>query len=233
MTFVKKLLQKTKALPRRMLGRLFLQYNDGSSLRFGSKFSILMGNVFLGRPESRGLDVLTSEQRQQYYRITSDRTLPVEPDDLQEWQREGIFVAQFRNFAGAQTALTVAMVGILLCFAMVGGKGLMVEGVDQVKDAYHWTTDTVVGWFDDSTPEERKVKAEARKEEAAAQKAKKEQEELLKKLEMEMEAVADDWPMARCRTLFASMFNQASNTEVSQAVYAHCDRLINPSEAQQ
>lgn len=221
MTFVIKLLQKTKALLRGMLGLLFLQYNDGSSLRFGSKFSIFMGNVFLGRPESRGLDVLTSEQRQQYYRLTPDRTLPVEPDDLQEWQREGIFVAQFRNFAGAQTAMTVSMVGIVLCFAMVGGKGLAVEGVDQIKDAYHWTTDTVVGWFDDSTPEERKAKAEERN-------AKQLEEQMLK----EMEAIAEDWPLARCQTLFENIFSQSSNTEVTQPVLAHCDRLINSSEAQ-
>jgi hypothetical protein len=220
MTFVKKLLQKTKALPRRMLGRLFLQYNDGSSLRFGSKFSILMGNVFLGRPESRGLDVLTSEQRQQYYRITSDRMIPVEPDELQEWQREGIFVAQFRNFAGAQTALTVAMVGVVLCFAMVGGKGLMVEGVDQVKDAYHWSTDTVAGWFDDSTPEERKAKAEERK-------AKQLEEQMLKEMEKEMEAIAEEWPLERCQKL------SSLDADVPFAVLLHCQELINPSEAQQ
>src|SRR5690606_37524871 len=123
-----------------------------------------------------------------------DRTLPVEPNDLQEWQREGIFVAQFRNFAGAQTALTVAMVGIVLCFAMVGGKGLVVEGVDQVKDAYYWTTDTVVGWFDDSTPEERKAKAEERK-------AKQVEKQMLKEMEKEMEAIAEEWPLERCQKI--------------------------------
>lgn len=107
-----------------LLGLLFLQYKDGRSLAFASKWMNWHGRVFLGRPEEKGLDWVREDLRSSYYWCQADRVLPTEHKALREWQEQSMFVAQFRNFEAKSLARIVSLLSLVLVLGIVGVGGV-------------------------------------------------------------------------------------------------------------
>ena len=102
-----------------MLKFLFLQYDTNPGLTFASRFMKRVGNLFIGPLSAHGLGYLRRDAQESYFYIKEDRKLPNPGAALEQWEMEGILLAQFRELQAPQVA-RAAFYGLLaINFAFV------------------------------------------------------------------------------------------------------------------
>jgi hypothetical protein len=98
---------------------LFLQYDTNPGPTFASRFMKLVGNLFIGSLAAHDFGHLRRDAQASYFYIKEDRQLPPPGAALEQWQIEGILLAQFRELQAPQVA-RAAFYGLLVInFAFV------------------------------------------------------------------------------------------------------------------
>ncbi|WP_363730715.1 hypothetical protein [Stenotrophomonas indicatrix] len=112
-----------------MFAWLFTQYRKPGKLHFGSKWMNLHGRVFIGNPESFGLQDCRENVLKSFYYLRADRKMPVGDDgEYDAWKLDALRASQVRHASEKHISkagfLAVSATCLVLCFgAMVVNKG--------------------------------------------------------------------------------------------------------------
>jgi hypothetical protein len=118
-----------------ILKRLFMQYQDTTTLTFASRWMNLHGKVLIGSVKDKGLDVREDLARSYYY-IREERDLPEGEKDREQWRVHSILLSQYRSLEARTVAKGAALFAMSVCLALVFSAGTIRAGgakVDKVK----------------------------------------------------------------------------------------------------
>ncbi|MFY2764346.1 hypothetical protein [Arenimonas sp. MALMAid1274] len=102
-----------------ILKHLFLQYDKNPGPTFASRFMKAVGNIFIGTLADKGLGHLRKDIRETYFYIKEDRQLPPAGPDLEEWELDGILLAQHRDVEAPLVARAVFYILLPTILAIV------------------------------------------------------------------------------------------------------------------
>lgn len=99
-----------------LIKMLFPAYRDARNAKeFGSRFMNLLGRVFMGSPESKGLGHVMPALRDTYYYCKHDRLIP--PGEVEQWFKDSILVSEYRQLEHREiskaTRLAVSLYAVL------------------------------------------------------------------------------------------------------------------------
>ena len=123
-----------------MFRYMFNQHHDGKGICFGSKFQWLLGNMFFGRPEDNGLNVMPQLLHSFYFNC-EDRVLPSE-SEMDQWKTDSILVNAYRRWSMISLGKGVVIVGMAIVFALGFANYTISTGKNQVNKALTWMQPT-------------------------------------------------------------------------------------------